>query len=127
MLSLISIVGPRHDYLPLCIHCTISLVATVEVPISLSVSEYIGKVQDQLMVNISAFVAVKETDAVFVDKDTFRFQTPTISLTLTDPVSVGSTESVVASFVNPLNVTLTGVEWFVEGAGLTQPLTIRGV
>lgn len=34
--------------------------ATVEVPISLSVSEYIGKVQDQLMVNISAFVAVKE-------------------------------------------------------------------
>ena len=108
-------------------HCTSSLVATVEVPISLSFSEYIGKVQDQLMVNISAFVAVKETDVVFVDKDTFRFQTPTISLTLTDPVSVGSTESVAASFVNPLNVTLTGVEWYVEGAGLTPPLTIRGV
>ena len=78
------------------------------------------------MVNISAFVSVKETDAVFVDKDTFRFKTPTVALTLRDSVRVGSSEKVTASFVNPLNVTLTNVEWFVEGAGLTQPLTIRG-
>ena len=103
-----------------------SLAATAEVPISLSPVEYIGKVQDQLMVNISAFLSVKETDAVFVDKDTFRFKTPSIALRLMDPVRVGSTESVTASFMNPLNVTLSSVEWYVEGSGLTRPVTIRG-
>ena len=78
------------------------------------------------MVNITAFVTVRETDSIFVDKDTFRFKTPAIELLLMDPVRVGDTAEVTASFVNPLSVILTNVEWFVEGTGLTQPLTIRG-
>lgn len=79
------------------------------------------------MVNISAFLSVREMDTVFVDKDTFHFKTPTIALRLMDPVRVGSIESVTASFVNPLNVTLSSMEWYVEGSGLTRPLTIRGL
>ena len=78
------------------------------------------------MVNISAFVTVKETGSIFVDKETFRFKAPEITLSLNQPVKVGSTESVSASFKNPLNVVLSNVEWFVEGAALTKPLRIRG-
>ena len=78
------------------------------------------------MVNISAFVTVKETDTIFVEKETFRFKAPEIALSVKDPVKVGTTEPVTASFRNPLNVILTNVEWFVEGAGLTKPLRIRG-
>ena len=78
------------------------------------------------MVNISAFVTVKETDSVFVDKETFRFKSPEITLSVNQPVKVGSTGTVSASFTNPLDVVLTNVEWFVEGAGLTKPRRIRG-
>ena len=59
-----------------------NLSATLRVLIFLPPSEYIGKVQDQLMVNISAFVTVKETESVFVDKETFRFKAPNIALSL---------------------------------------------
>ena len=102
------------------------LSATVEVPITLPPSEYIGKVQDQLMVNISAFVTVKETDSIFVDKETFRFKTPDIALSVKDQIGVGDSEPVTASFTNPLDMTLSNVEWFVEGAGLTKPMKLVG-
>ena len=78
------------------------------------------------MVNISAFVTVKETDSVFVDKETFRFKTPDITLSVKDQIGVGDNESVTASFTNPLYVVLSNVEWFVEGAGLTKPMKIVG-
>ena len=106
--------------------CPFSYSATAEIPITLPPSEYIGKVQDQLMVNISAFVTVKETDSVFVDKETFRFKTPDIKLSVKDQIGVGDSESVTASFMNPLDVVLSNVEWFVEGAGLTKPMKIVG-
>ena len=50
-----------------------SVSATAEVPITLLPSVYVGKVNNQLMVNISAFVTVKETDYHYVGKETFRF------------------------------------------------------
>ena len=108
-----------------CVNSPFGPTATLRIPITLPPSEYIGKVQDQLMVNISAFVTVKETDSVFVDKETFRFRSPDITLSVNQPVKVGSTETVSASFKNPLDVVLTNVEWFVEGAGLTKPQRIR--
>ena len=99
----------------------------IEVPITLPPSEYIGKVQDQLMVNISAFVTVKETDSVFVDKETFRFKTPDIHIRPDKKILYpGQQSRVRASFMNPLNVTLRNVEWFVEGSELTTPLVIPG-
>ena len=99
----------------------------IEVPITLPPSDYIGKVQDQLMVNISAFVTVKETDSVFVDKETFRFKTPDIHIKPDKKIlRPGQRSKVKASFKNPLNVTLSNVEWFVEGVGLTTPLVIPG-
>ena len=103
--------------------------ATLRIPITLPASEYIGKVQDQLMVNISAFVTVKETDSVFVDKETFRFKTPDITLSVKDgrsSLAVGSTATVEAAFTNPLAIPLTHVTWFIEGAALLQPTSHPG-
>ena len=131
---------------PVCVLCSVSVLlvmwsscdshvtclyyinfsGTVEVPITLPPSEYIGKVQDQLMVNISAFVTVKETDSVFVDKETFRFKTPDIALSVKDQIDVGNSEPVTVSFTNPLDVVLSNVKWFVEGAGLTKPIKLVG-
>ena len=78
------------------------------------------------MVNISAFVTVKETDSVFMDKETFCFKTPDVALSVKDQMRVGDSESLTASFINPLDVALSNVEWFVEGAGLTKPMKIVG-
>ena len=99
----------------------------IEIPFSIPPSEYLGKVQDQLLVNISAFVAVKETESYFVDKETFRFKTPNINIKPEKKsLRSGQRSKVKASFKNPLNVTLHNVEWFVEGIGLTTPLVIPG-
>ena len=81
------------------------------------------------MVNISAFVTVKETNFVFVDKETFRFKTPDIALSVaggTSSLAVGSTATVEAVFVNPMAIPLTHVVWFIEGAALLQPTSHLG-
>ena len=81
------------------------------------------------MVNISAFVTVKETDSVFVDKETFRFRTPDITLSVKDgksSLAVGSTATVEATFKNLLAIPLTHVTWFVEGTALLQPASHPG-
>ena len=60
----------------------LSISVTIEVPITLPPSEYIGKVNDQLMVNISAFVIVTETDSVLVE--TFHFQSMDLKIMVGD-------------------------------------------
>ena len=120
----VTVVWQSCDSHVTCLISILCLLATVEVPISIPPSEYIGKVQDQLMVNISAFVTVKETESVFMDKETFCFKTPDIVLSVKEQMRVGDSEMVTASFKNPLDAALSNAEWFVEGAGLTKPLKI---
>ena len=72
-------------------------------------------------------MSCEELDYHFVEKEVFRFRTPDINMVL--PVSsfrVGENVSVTASFKNPFEVELTGVEWYVEGSTLTPPRTIIG-
>ena len=89
---------------------------------------YIGKVNDQLMVNISAFVIVKETDYHYVGKETFRFQSTGLKIVVGDgsgtPVKVGTVETVKVTFTNPLQVPLTDAEFTAEGTALMDPLNI---
>ena len=89
---------------------------------------YIGKVNDQLMVNISAFVIVKETDYHYVGKETFCFQSTGLKIVVGDgggtPVKVGTVETVKVTFTNPLQVPLTDAEFTAEGTALMDPLNI---
>lgn len=59
-----------------------------------------------------------------------RFQTPDIDIVIGDgsssKVAVGNSTDITATFNNLLPVTLTKVQWFVEGSGLTEPLKIAG-
>ena len=97
-----------------------------EIPIIVTPNEYVGKVSEQLLVDITVFASITETDTNIIEKETFRFRTPDLTLDVAGEVRVGKETSVTASFKNPLNLWLTNVEWFVEGAGLTKPLTING-
>ena len=98
----------------------------VEVPIVLTPNEYVGKVSEQLLVDIIVFASITDTETNLIEKETFRFRTPDLIMNVPDEVKVGQPTSVTASFRNPLDQWLTSVEWFVEGAGLTKPLTIDG-
>lgn len=102
--------------------------ATAEVPITLPPSRYIGRVNDQLLVNISAFVIVKETDFHYVGKETFRFQSTGLQIVVGDgsgtPVKVGTVETVKVTYTNPLQVPLTDAEFTAEGTALMEPLNI---
>ena len=59
-----------------------------------------------------------------------RFKTPDIDIVIGDgsssKVAVGTSTDITATFTNLLPVPLTKVQWFVEGSGLTEPLTIAG-
>jgi transglutaminase 1 len=98
----------------------------VEVPIVLTPNEYVGKVSEQLLVDIIVFASITDTETNLIEKETFRFRTPDLIMNVPGEVKVGQPTSVTASFRNPLDQWLTSVEWFVEGAGLTKPLTIDG-
>ena len=96
----------------------------MKVPIVLTPNEYVGKVSEQLLVDIIVFASITDTETNLIEKETFRFRTPDLIMNVPDEVKVGQPTSVTASFRNPLDQWLTSVEWFVEGAGLTKPLTI---
>nr|WVH01985.1 protein-glutamine gamma-glutamyltransferase K-like isoform X4 [Halisarca dujardinii] len=98
----------------------------VEVPIRLTPEEYVGKVSEQLLVDITVFASVPDREAFLLEKETFRFRTPDLDLAAPAGMKAGETSAVTASFRNPLDQALTNVEWFVEGAGLTKPLTLDG-
>ena len=111
-----------------CVPLPPSLPATAEAPIALPPFEYIGKVNDQLMVNISAFVTVKETDYHYVGKETFPFQLTNLKIVVGDgsgtPVRVGTMETVKVTYTNPLQVPLTDAEFTAEGTALMDPLSV---
>ena len=91
--------------------------------------DYITKVKDQLLVQIQVFATVRETEATFIDTDTFRFRTPDIDVVLVgggNTMRVGQTSQVKASFRNPLNLSLSNVRWYIEGSGLTDPKVFTG-
>ena len=121
-MSVLCAIGPFPHTL------SIDLPATFEVPISLPPSEYIGKVNDQLMVNISAFVTVKETDFNFVGKETFLFRSTGLKIVVGDgsgaSMKVGAVETVKVTYTNPLKVPLTDAEFTAEGTALMDPLDI---
>ena len=101
----------------------------VTIPVGIPSTEYLPVLKEQLLLSISAFANVEETDFSFVDKETFRFKTPDVDITIgedSSKVPLGETVEVRASFSNPLSFPLTGVSWFVEGAGLTPPIKING-
>nr|WVH01984.1 protein-glutamine gamma-glutamyltransferase K-like isoform X3 [Halisarca dujardinii] len=98
----------------------------VEVPIRLTPEEYVGKVSEQLLVDITVFASVPDREAFLLEKETFRFRTPDLDLAAPAGMKAGEASTVTASFRNPLDQVLTNVEWFVEGAGLTKPLTLDG-
>ena len=101
----------------------------VSIPVSVPSAKYLPVLKEQLLLSISAFANVEETDFSFVDKETFRFKTPDVDITIgedSSKVPLGETVQVRASFSNPLAFPLTGVSWFVEGAGLTPPIKIDG-
>ena len=80
------------------------------------------------MVNISAFVIVKERDFHYVAKETFRFQSTGLQIVVGDgsgaPVKVGTVETVKVTYINPLQVPLTDAEFTAEGTALMEPLNI---
>ena len=84
--------------------------------------------KEQFLLNVSIFANVEETDFSFVDKETFRFKTPDVDIDIIggSKVPLGDTVEVKAAFSNPLPIPLTGVVWFVEGAGLTAPVKVNG-
>ena len=85
---------------------------------------------DQLLVNIGVFAVEAVTDFNFVLKETFRFKTPDVDVTLgdgsTSKIPPGQVTQCSATFSNPLSVDLTQVVWYIEGSGLLNPQTISG-
>ena len=110
-------------------HTSVAPNATVTVPVTVMPEDYITKVKDQLLVQIQVFATVRETEATFIDTDTFRFRTPDIDVVLVgggNTMRVGQTSQVKASFRNPLNLSLSNVRWYIEGSGLTDPKVFTG-
>jgi transglutaminase 1 len=100
---------------------------TCEIPIEVTVDQYLGLLKEQYLLNIAVFVACEELDYVFMERETCRFTTPDIDVKLPgDSFKVGETVEVSASFKNPLDTELLEVEWYVEGSTLIQSKTIMG-
>uniref|UniRef100_T1IVX6 protein-glutamine gamma-glutamyltransferase n=1 Tax=Strigamia maritima TaxID=126957 RepID=T1IVX6_STRMM len=87
--------------------------------------QYIGKLQDQGSMLMSAMLHIKETGQTYHAEDDFRICFPEISITVKDRMVVGKPAIITANFTNPLNKYLIVAKFIFESPGLAEPREIR--
>ncbi|XP_065911871.1 protein-glutamine gamma-glutamyltransferase K-like [Dysidea avara] len=107
---------------------TVNSSGEVTVKFTLSDKEYEGKLSGQAMLQCTVFANIKEKDQHWVGKTTQQFALPDLSFYFpsgSNNAKKAEPFSVFAFYDNPLNTTLTNIEWIVEGAGLMKPDIFR--
>lgn len=90
--------------------------ASVSLPIE--PKKYFKQLTDQAMLQFFVIVTVKETQQVFIRLHDFRFLLPEVEILCPPSVTIGTTMRAKVRFQNPLQISLTRVNFLVQGKGL---------
>ncbi|XP_012938089.1 hemocyte protein-glutamine gamma-glutamyltransferase [Aplysia californica] len=89
--------------------------ASDTVPVTVSPFEYLEKLKDCCMLDVSVWASVRETNQCFVIKDDCRLRKPHLNVKAPQEAVKGKEFKVEVSFMNPLDTTLTECEVTVDG------------
>lgn len=91
--------------------------------ISVSAEQYLEKTVDHNMIKIYAIANVKETKQNWSKEDDFPLLKPSLTVSISGNLKVGSECVAAFTFTNPINRLLTSCVISVEGPGLQRPKT----
>ncbi|XP_035678619.1 protein-glutamine gamma-glutamyltransferase K-like isoform X1 [Branchiostoma floridae] len=86
--------------------------------------EYLDMLVDQAIVKIHAMAHVDDTNQVYSGQDDFRLMSPDLTVKAPTKMTLGEQVTAEIEFTNPLDVTLSMVEFHIEGPGLQKPKKI---
>ncbi|KAI8519762.1 hypothetical protein Bbelb_030190, partial [Branchiostoma belcheri] len=87
-------------------------------------SEYLDKLVEQAIVKVHALAHVDNTGQVYVGQDDFLLISPELTITAPGVMILGEQTTVEIELTNPLDVTLSKAEFYIEGPGLQKPKKI---
>ncbi|XP_035824902.1 hemocyte protein-glutamine gamma-glutamyltransferase [Aplysia californica] len=85
------------------------------VPVIVKPQDYLEKLKDCCMLDVSVWASVKETNQCFVTKRECRLKKPHLSVKAPEEATKNKEFKVEVSFTNPLDTTLTGCAVTVDG------------
>ncbi|KAJ8898334.1 hypothetical protein PR048_003694 [Dryococelus australis] len=87
-------------------------------------SEYMDKLVEYCLMKIYAIATVEETNETWADEDDFEVTKPKLDIQVTHKVSANEPATVIFSFTNPLQKTLTRCLVKYECPGVTKPQSV---
>ncbi|XP_078687723.1 protein-glutamine gamma-glutamyltransferase K-like isoform X2 [Branchiostoma floridae x Branchiostoma belcheri] len=115
---------PAHDIGDLDKDVTIPPNGEETVEMTYTPSEYLDQLVDQAIVKVHAMAHVDNTGQVYSGQDDFRLMSPELTVRAPAKMTVGEQVTAEIEFTNPLDVTLSMVEFHIEGPGLQKPKKI---
>ena len=95
-----------------------SFLSDASVSLPIEAKKYVKHLTEQAMLQFFVIVTVKETQQVFIKLHNFRLRLPDIEIVCPPCLTLGATVRAKLKFKNPLQTSLTRVNFLVQGRGL---------
>ncbi|XP_066288384.1 protein-glutamine gamma-glutamyltransferase K-like isoform X3 [Branchiostoma lanceolatum] len=115
---------PAHDIGEMEKDVTIPPNGEASVEMTYTPREYLDMLVDQAIVKVHAMAHVDTTNQVYSGQDDFRLMSPDLTVRAPAEMTLGDQVTAEIEFTNPLDVTLSMVEFHIEGPGLQKPKKI---